>query len=535
MTARYSWSASSALDTQRWYADGGNTNPSIYMHNTDVVGLNYNPESGNVVGLALGYYSDALDISIKDSNINPVASITSGMMPQYSWWWWSNSDYTSEFLRIDNTSMTHFKGQEKGTNAITSVLNWDLNACIKMYGTDGSYIVDSEFNNCPIGVYSARSTYYTGHSKSEYGADNFTIENNTFEEGGESYDLWIAGNAYTDNTLIKDNKFTSASSNTGVSELRNSNTITNFGTKIIGNTFAGPQTPVYVADVGEYVVAGNDLTGTGDSTRIGIDIEGGYGDVSNNTLLDVDGGIVISDSIEAPGPTNVLCSIGETSYTSSATCTFTVQPGAVAYVDLDTDRYGYEISMVITKPDGSSDSWSSFWSNRFYSPLRTYTAPGTYTLTVSDRAADGGAEIEVYEQAQSSSYAGPTVENNSISLSANRIALNAIGISLKDCSKVEIYSKDNTIAIGDNAVSVDGCDLNDVDSVITGSNYLSSVGISSTTVGDSIVLDGTTVSGYGHGVEVELTSLTFKEMHQSLVAMLQFMLTAPPLLRLAHP
>ena len=509
MTARYSWSASSALDTQRWYADGGNTNPSIYMHNTDVVGLNYNPESGNVVGLALGYYSDALDISIKDSNINPVASITSGMMPQYSWWWWSNSDYTSEFLRIDNTSMTHFKGQEKGTNAITSVLNWDLNACIKMYGTDGSYIVDSEFNNCPIGVYSARSTYYTGHSKSEYGADNFTIENNTFEEGGESYDLWIAGNAYTDNTLIKDNKFTSASSNAGV-RVANSNTITNFGTKIIGNTFAGPQTPVYVADVGEYVVAGNDLTGTGDSTRIGIDIEGGYGDVSNNTLLDVDGGIVISDSIEAPGPTNVLCSIGETSYTSSATCTFTVQPGAVAYVDLDTDRYGYEISMVITKPDGSSDSWSSFWSNRFYSPLRTYTAPGTYTLTVSDRAADGGAEIEVYEQAQSSSYAGPTVENNSISLSANRIALNAIGISLKDCSKVEIYSKDNTIAIGDNAVSVDGCDLNDVDSVITGSNYLSSVGISSTTVGDSIVLDGTTVSGYGHGVEVELTSLTLQ-------------------------
>ena len=40
-------------------------------------------------------------------------------------------------------------------------------------------------------------------------------------------------------------------------------------------------------------------------------------------------------------------------------------------------------------------------------------------------------DIEVYEQALNSSYAGPTVENNSISLSANRIALNAIGISLK--------------------------------------------------------------------------------------------------------
>ena len=134
-----------------------------------------------------------------------------------------------------------------------------------------------------------------------------------------------------------------------------------------------------------------------------------------------------------------------------------------------------------------------------------------------------------------SSYAGPTVENNSISLSANRIALNAIGISLKDCSKVEIYSKDNTIAIGDNAVSVDGCDLNDVDSVITGSNYLSSVGISSTTVGDSIVLDGTTVSGYGHGVEVELTSLTLQGDASISGSDVQFMLTAPPLLRLAHP
>ena len=49
--------------------------------------------------------------------------------------------------------MTHFKGQEKGTNAITSVLNWDLNVCVKMYGTDGSYIIDSEFVTTVLLVY----------------------------------------------------------------------------------------------------------------------------------------------------------------------------------------------------------------------------------------------------------------------------------------------------------------------------------------------------------------------------------------------
>ena len=95
--------------------------------------------------------------------------------------------------------------------------------------------------------------------------------------------------------------------------------------------------------------------------------------------------------IEAPGPTNVLCSIGElpTHHQLLVRSLFNQeQLHMLTLTQTDTDMKSVWLSL---KPDGSSDSWSSFWSNRLYSPLRTYTAPGTYTLTVSDRAGDGGA------------------------------------------------------------------------------------------------------------------------------------------------
>ena len=55
-------------------------------------------------------------------------------------------------------------------------------------------------------------------------------------------------------------------------------------------------------------------------------------------------------------------------------------------VNLETDSWGYEISIEITKPDGTKDTWPtySFNSNAAYSPLRSYTDAGNYTLDVAD-------------------------------------------------------------------------------------------------------------------------------------------------------
>ena len=173
---------------------------------------------------------------------------------------------------------------------------------------------------------------------------------------------------------------------------------------------------------------------------------------------------------------------------------------------LDTDSWGYEISIEITKPDGTKDSWPtySFNSNTAYNALRSYTDPGNYTLVVTDSWGDGGATIRVVESAGATgSYSGPEVSGNTIGLSAGRTSPNAVGMTLTSCDQVTIQSASNTINLGDNAIVIDDCDLNDVGSTITGDDLASTVGIVGDDTNTVITLNGTTVSGYATGVSKE--------------------------------
>ena len=184
-------------------------------------------------------------------------------------------------------------------------------------------------------------------------------------------------------------------------------------------------------------------------------------------------------------------------------------------VDLDTDSWGYEIGIEITKPDGTKDTWSSgswwsgtgFASNSAYRPLTTYNVSGSYTLRVTDTYGDGGADIAVYYSTPAPPYPGPKVENNTIEISAGRVAPNAIGMDLNDCGVLPVYSKDNTVNIGDNAVLLDGCDFRDVDSSIVGTSLANTIGIASVVLGDNVDLDGTSISGFDYGVSLDSTEL----------------------------
>ena len=72
-------------DTQRWYAASGSNAAELYLHNAEVYGIGTNPNTGQQTGVELGDDYDAMDISIKDSILNPVATITSGMFYKSSW------------------------------------------------------------------------------------------------------------------------------------------------------------------------------------------------------------------------------------------------------------------------------------------------------------------------------------------------------------------------------------------------------------------------------------------------------------------
>ena len=490
-------------DTQRWYATSGTNAASVYFHNAEIYGIGTNPNTGQQTGLQLGDQYDAMDISIKDSILNPVATITSGMF--YKSTWNPNLDYKSN-LYIDNATITHYKGADRLNNAITST-----DICVWYTGSDSSYVIDSTFRDCGAGIYTTRNPNYRSHLSSEWGADNLLIEGNEFLSGGESAHVWAGANAYSDNLEVKNNWFNSTKTDRGVMSFTGQNT----GVTVTGNYFASAENAVQLYDTDDYLVDDNEIIGKSLSGEPGIEVDGGYGVISNNTLLDADGGIYLTDAQSPPPPVQSLCSIGENSYRYTSSCSFTVPAGETAIVDLDTDNWGYEISIIITKPDGTTDSWASgswwagtgFASNTAYRPLTTYNVPGSYTLQVSDTYGDGGADIAVYYATPAPPYPGPKVENNTIEISASRVAPNAIGMDLNDCGVLPVLSKDNTVNIGDNAVLLDGCDFRDVDSSIVGTSLANTVGISSLVLGDSVDLDGTTISGFDYGVSLDATEL----------------------------
>ena len=165
-----------SLSTQRWYAASGSNAPELYLHESEIYGDSTNPTSGQQTGLTLGYIYQAMDISIKDSTLNPVATIQSGMAYKSSW---NSYDHRSEFLNIENSTITHFKGYTPLNGAIATE-----DICVRLTGTTGSSITNNTFRNCGTSIYTARSPYYYTHTATEWGADNLTIKGNEFIDGG---------------------------------------------------------------------------------------------------------------------------------------------------------------------------------------------------------------------------------------------------------------------------------------------------------------------------------------------------------------
>jgi hypothetical protein len=103
--------------------------------------------------------------------------------------------------------------------------------------------------------------------------------------------------------------------------------------------------------------------------------------------------------------TTSLCTIRSYDYSYTRSCTFSLASGKTLAIDLETDSWGGEIGLQITKPDGTTDIWSagSFSSQTGYTPLVTYTAAGNYTVKVTDTYGDGGANMYALESSNQTS------------------------------------------------------------------------------------------------------------------------------------
>ena len=479
-------------DTQRWYPKSP-YGSSFYMTDGSMYSMMTNPDSGSAMGIELGYQYYALNLIIDNSTMSGMASIVTSNGYDSPWYTYN---WEVEEVSITNSDITHFRGYTSLNNAI---LYTDI--CIVLGGGDGGVISDNTFNNCGVGVMAQRSPYYSYHTADYYGADNLTVSGNTFNDGGEIADVWIYANAHADDTVITDNTFNSDGSRGSAIAVYTGN---NKRIEISDNTINGANDGIYVRNVADFTIDNNTIYGVGDSAEPGINVRGGQGDVTDNTLIDADGGMVLNEMSQPPAPSTSLCTIRSYDYSYTKSCTFTLASGKTLAIDLETDSWGGEVGLEITKPDGTTDTWAagSFASQTGYTPLVTYTDAGSYTVKVTDTYGDGGTNMYALESSGGAGYSGPDISGNTIGLSAGRLSPNAVGITAMDCSSVEINSAGNSITLSDNAIVLENCDFSDNGSILAGDGASLTNGIISADGVNTLSLLGTSISGYDTGVEM---------------------------------
>ena len=90
----------------------------------------------------------------------------------------------------------------------------------------------------------------------------------------------------------------------------------------------------------DWTISQNTIYGVGDASYAGIYELDGYGVISDNTLIDADGGILV-DGVTSPPPQSVnLCSIGRYSYSTFSSCSFALPAGSDVTVDIQDVTIG---------------------------------------------------------------------------------------------------------------------------------------------------------------------------------------------------
>lgn len=474
---------------------------SVWMNDGSVTAAAVSSD-GVLNGASLGYMYYAWNFQANNTTFDGIQSLSSGVGYGYY------SGYMPDYFDVTNSTITHFKGYTSLNNAIQM-----SDICIVLNGVEGTDINDNTFNNCGVGVFSQRSGYYYTHSSSEIGSDNLTINRNTFNDGGEIADIWF----YTTNEIqgaeIDGNTFHTTAGGSAVAIYPGNTKNVDITNNAI---YGGDEDLLFIYQTHNFNISGNDITGvTQKADTTGIYTYQGSGEITDNTITDTEySGIYMEQISTPPSSGSSLCSISSSSYRYSNTCDWNLGSGKKATLALDTDSWGYEISIAVVLNNTTTvNSWSTytFSSNTGYNPLATYTTPGYYKLYVNDSYGDGGATIEVTETSTTASASSNAIiSGNTIGLSTGRQAPSAVGMTLADCDGISIDSSSNSITLEDNAVIIDDCNVNDVGSVLTGAGASGTTGIFSDSANNGLVLNGTTISGYDTGVHKELGVLTLK-------------------------
>ena len=431
-------------------------NTGVTLDNTNVIAMA--TDSIGRLGWELGQYH-VVDINIHNSVINGVGGVhASSYPPAYS------NDPHPDFSVTDST-LVHFEPNYEITGS-TSFYQSD--SCLWI-GTPDAVVTGNTLVGCPAGVMLGNPyNYYAGAN----GPDDTRIENNTFIDTG-GLDVWFTFSADADDVVVRNNDFIgSEQSLYGVYAQSSRST----GMIIDNNVFTSAKEAIYMRGSTDWVITNNEINGGGDASYAGIYELNGYGEISGNTLVDADGGILI-DGVTTPPPSkDVRCSIGQYSYSTGSVCTASIVAGETLSIRLKTDYWSYyEGSLTITKPDGSTDDWPrySLSSNQDIDPFVEYDSSadsslaGSYDISVGDTYGDGGQMIQAYVSLGGAG-GGLVIKDNTIGTSAGRTAPSAVGIWIENCvGSAGVISSGNDISVLENALVTDGCDISDTDSIYT--------------------------------------------------------------------
>ena len=480
-----------STSTQRWYSQYP-YGSGVFMNDAAVYGVAVDTQ-GDMQGVEIGFYGSPITkFSANNTVFSNIAKIETSHGYKSAW---GSYIWEIEEVSITNSTISHYQGYYNLNNAI-----FYSDICVVLGGGDGAVVSGNTFSDCGVGVMLQRSPYYNYHTAADYGADNATISNNVFNDGGEIADIWLYSNGYSDDAVISGNTINNGDAAAAAIAVYNGK---HTRMTISDNTINTVTDGIYVSNALDFHITGNTINGAGDAAYAGMSIDGGYGDIDNNSLIDTDGGLIVDSASSPPAPSTSLCSIASSSYWSITTCSAVLVAGKSMAVSIETDNWGYEASIDILKPDGTTDSWTTYtWGNNQEYLLATYSDAGTYLLTLRDSYGDGGTDVWMVEAGVTQGYTGPTIADNSIT-TPGRTAPSAVGLVFEDCSSgISINSARNAVTLSDNAMVISNCDVTDTSSVLVGQGDTLTVGLDADNANaDSLTLSGTTISGYATGVE----------------------------------
>jgi len=449
----------------------------VNMDNTIVIGMG-DAGNDNPGGFYLGYSgtSNYGAWNVNNTELVGLASVGSGR-GYYG---------APAMFQVTNSTLAHYSAPMKTSSF------YYYQICITTAGIANAMVENNKFFDCDAGVmvpynYYAYSTYYSGT-----GTDDLIIRDNVFTDTG-SIGLWMYLNTKSDDILFEGNTMTgSTSPSYGVYiQDQTTNSI-----DVVDNDIK--------ADVGFYSrngkqwdVDGNTFRGIGDASYPGVYTQSGWGTITDNTLIDADGGISVYGIL---GSNDVEISDNAVEFTSgrvptSAQGISVANCGGTSEVTMGGNDIEVISNALVTNGCTVIDDGSSFTSLGGAAPrvhtvdIRASTfSPQTLTINLGDTVR--WHAVGYYNDVNC--YMHSTTENTT-------------GAPLWDSGMMNngTYFSYTFNTAGTYNYHSDNCAIDMYGSIVVTSSSgpsLASTGINVAGSNDDISLSNTSVSGFGVGI-----------------------------------